>query len=432
MPIRNDVDAPKCLKHPKGRVRRNGYYGKRRAYIKWQCVPDDGSRPHMLRPELTSKLVGGRDGCCIECEREWHETAGMPTGTRDRYTLREKAAALVRIAQGASFHDASEFVRRRAGYYRRRRGVLVTSRDDRLARDWVSQYTPILAERYLPRKWPRTLVLDKLPVHVRDTKSNKPRKSGQSSFFVFAALSHVGRGKNRKAVLWRVSVSRKTNQPAWEKFFKQLDGSPTFITCDRDDAMLNAIASTWPDAKVYPCVSHLRANVEAILRKGGLWDRRRLLTRVLSDDSVFNDPAKYRQFRLVAARYLRSDLSKLNDKQLDAMVRLRRWIDANEDDIARSLTEAHWPVSVGALERALRAIDNVLADRRAGLKNMQRFGHLLVLAQLHQMGYADERDWAVLLRKNHLDHAGTPPPRRLVDDPALERAEDSLPRPSVG
>ena len=111
-------------------------------------------------------------------------------------------------------------------------------------------------------------MLDKLPVHVKDTKSNKPRPSGQASFFVFAALSYVGKGKDRRAVLWHLSVSRRTNRPAWEKFFKQLDGAPTFITCDRDDGMLNAIASTWADAKVYPCVSHLRANVETILCKG--------------------------------------------------------------------------------------------------------------------------------------------------------------------
>ncbi len=241
---------------------------------------------------------------------------------------------------------------------------------------------------------------------------------------MLAALSYVGKGKDRRAVLWRVSVSRRANQAAWEEFFEQLGGEPTFITCDRDDAMLNAIAATWPDAKVYPCVSHLQANVEAILRKGGLWDRRRALVRLLSDDSVFNlqifnDPAKYAQFRLVALRYLRSELSKLNEKQLDAIVKLRRWIDANADAIVRSLVEAHWPVSVGALERALRGVKNSIYDRRANLKNMQRVGHLLVLAQLHQMGHADERQWAAVLRKNHLAHDGAPPPRRTVDDPAL-------------
>ena len=31
-------------------------------------------------------------------------------------------------------------------------GAPVSSRDGRLARDWVSEYAPILAERYLPRR----------------------------------------------------------------------------------------------------------------------------------------------------------------------------------------------------------------------------------------------------------------------------------------
>jgi hypothetical protein len=92
--------------------------------VRWECVPDDGSKPHAVCPALSSKLVGGRDGCCIECGREWHETEGMPTGTRDRFTLRDRAAALARLAAGESFRDAGEFVRRRAGYYRRRRGAL--------------------------------------------------------------------------------------------------------------------------------------------------------------------------------------------------------------------------------------------------------------------------------------------------------------------
>lgn len=217
----------------------------------------------------------------MECEREWEATDGMPAGTRDRFTLRDKAAALVRLAEGASFRGASEFVRRRAGYHRRRRGALLTSRDGRLARDWVSQYAPILADRYLPRRWPRTLVLDKLPVHVRDTRSNTPKPSGRASFFILAALSYVGKGRNRRAVLWRVTVSRKADRRAWEEFFNQLDGEPTFITSDRDQAMLNAIATHWPNAKWHPCAHHLRGNVETILREGGLWDRRRLLVRTL-------------------------------------------------------------------------------------------------------------------------------------------------------
>ena len=81
---------------------------------------------------------------------------------------------------------------------------------------------------------------------------------------MLAALSYVG----DRPVLWRVVVSERADQAAWECFFAQLPGAPTFVTSDRDQAMLNAIAATWPDAKVYPCAHHLRANVEAILREG--------------------------------------------------------------------------------------------------------------------------------------------------------------------
>ena len=146
--------------------------------------------------------------------------------------------------------------------------------------------------------------------------------------------------------------------------------------------------------------------------------------RLLSDDSVFNDPAKYAQSRQVALRYLRSDLSKLNGKELEAMVKLRRWIDANADAIARSLVEQHWPVSVGALERALRDIKNSIYDRRANLKNMQRVGHLLVLAQLHQMGHADER------RVGRCTAEEPPRPRRLATAAARGRRPEAANAPA--
>jgi hypothetical protein len=113
-------------------------------------------------------LPGVRCSSSVRSRRARRSCACSPApGTRDRFTLRDKAATLVRLAEGASFRDASEFAGQRGGYVRRRGRALIASRDDRLARAWVSQYAPVLAEHYLPRLWPRTLVLDKLPVHVR-------------------------------------------------------------------------------------------------------------------------------------------------------------------------------------------------------------------------------------------------------------------------
>ncbi|MDP9346828.1 MAG: transposase [Actinomycetota bacterium] len=123
-----------------------------------------------------------------------------------------------------------------------------------------------------------------------------------------------------------------------ESFFGQLPGSPTFITADRDQATLNAIASTWPGAKVYPCAHHLRANVEAILKKGGLFDRRRAIVGA-RHERTFIDPAAYVAFRAVAHRYLAADLSRASARQQEATVKLARWLTNNEDAIVRSLVE---------------------------------------------------------------------------------------------
>lgn len=50
---------------------------------------------------------------------------------------------------------------------------------------------------------------------------------------------------------------------------------------------------------------------------------------------------------------------------------------------------------------------------------MDRLDHLRFLLQLEQMGYADDRVWAEILREDHEARSGRPPERRLVDNPAL-------------
>ncbi len=40
------------------RVRRNGCYGRHRQCVRRQCVPDDGSRPHMVGPGLRDRRRG--------------------------------------------------------------------------------------------------------------------------------------------------------------------------------------------------------------------------------------------------------------------------------------------------------------------------------------------------------------------------------------
>jgi hypothetical protein len=62
---------------------------------------------HMLfAPQLSSKLVGG-GSCRLECEWRREDSDELPTGTRERFALRDKPATIVRLAEGASFRDPS-------------------------------------------------------------------------------------------------------------------------------------------------------------------------------------------------------------------------------------------------------------------------------------------------------------------------------------
>lgn len=405
------MSRPACPTHPKGRVRRNGYYGKNKAYVRWECVPEDGSQPHQIRPELSTRLVGGIHGDCPECERLWLPTDGLPTGTRDRFTLSQKATALVALSRGDTYRSAALTVRKSAGYSKGWK----TSRDGRLTGDWVSQYAPIIAAKILPRRWPyRALLLDDIPFSLKKIVGGKRVPSGVRSFHVLAAAGYTG----KQFRIWALGAYPDNSAASWIDFFQRLDGEPSYIVADRGTGLVSAVSRHWPHLHLYPCVSHLAGRVREILELGGMHDPRRLLWRTTTP-SAFSNPADYLRFRQALDAYLRSSASRATPRQLKTIAQLERWIKANEQMIALSLAHNHWPVSAGALEEPLRRIRASFTDRRFGLRNLDRLDDLLSLMTIQINGDADARTWAKILRENHRHHAGTPPPRRLVDNPAL-------------
>jgi hypothetical protein len=323
----------------------------------------------------------------------------------------------VRVAQGWSYRSVAEWARTHAGYTRRRGSFRLASVDGRVAGDWVEQYAPILAERYLPTRWAKgPLVLDQLPIHVRDFTTAKPRQSGRISFFVFGAVAYPG----GRAHVWRTEAFEQDSRHEWEEFLRGLPGRPAYVVCDRKASMRNAIEAVWPGIRIYPCVEHLRMNLIERLHKTGLYDRRRSLVKLAEAKlNPFNDIGSYLILRTMLDRYLAADWSRMTKKQRDERDRLAKWLDGVEPDIARSLVERHWPVSAGAIERPLRELKNSLYDRRYALRNLDRLNCLLVLYQLHQMGRCNERDWAAALRHDHIKRGGRPPTRRQLDNPAL-------------
>jgi hypothetical protein len=418
------VARPSCREHPQGRVRRDGYYGKHREFVRWECVPDNGDAPHYLRHDqmgdLRPKLVGGLHGSCDECERRWEPTDGLPSARYDNFVLRAKAQALVDIARGGlSLRAAAHEVRmavieRRTG---RRPPSHTVKRDGRMARDWVSQYADIIAGRYLPTEWPRLITVDSFDVRVTafDAKGN-PLKKGKHLYSVFAAVGY-GPG-NHRGQLWHVAAFAGESEREFREFFRQLGGQPEVVVCDGSWAIRNAAAWAFPKAEVYPCAWHLYNGLRQHIRRAGLYNSRRRIFQVLRED-MFWHPARWDHFERVFARYRNADLSQADSKVAAGIADIVKWRRRNRQAINRLLPQTHWPRDLKHLEERLDTIQDRLGDRRRAFRNPHRLNCVLKLMTMELRGEASVTAWARVLRENHRDHAGKPPPRRQHDGEVL-------------
>jgi hypothetical protein len=416
--------TPQCPQHPGGRVWRDGRYGKNGQYQRWRCVPSGGTRrdSHLFQPSpLPRKAVGGG---CMECERGWSPGDGLPSARTDRFSLREKAEALVQMAQGTTYREASRRARRRS----LQRGGEISA-DGRIAGDWVSMYAPILQAQLLrdyPKygRWPEVLVLDSAPFHGRARRADgRPKPSGRHLFSVLGALSYGDGTVNdahalgRRPRIWRYGVSKRVDVPSWTAFFRQLPGQPLYVVCDGHPAIIGAINAHWPGMPVFRCTAHLTMQAQELVRQAGL---RETPFGQSINEKTFTSHSRWGWFRLnletLAEDGYTQSLSPHQRSQLEA---LRRWTDAIAPEVEFNLENEHAPWSTGGLERPLRVVKNSLYDRRFALRNPDRLNHLLVLFQLAQIGLADAHQWAHVLHDQHLGYQGAPPPRRRVDIPAL-------------
>lgn len=50
---------PTCDGHPRGRVKRDGCYGKNKQFVRWKCMGGDGDRPHLIRRQQRDVCLHG-------------------------------------------------------------------------------------------------------------------------------------------------------------------------------------------------------------------------------------------------------------------------------------------------------------------------------------------------------------------------------------
>lgn len=417
---------PDCPQHPNGRVWKHGRYGKNRQYQRWRCIPPEGGDPHTFSRVLPRKQVGGEDGTCLECERDWEDGQGMPSAVRDRYTLRDKAVTLLKLAEGHSYRDASQLARIRAGEWTEgENGDRVFSRDGRLAGDWVSQYAEAVAQPDLPDDWPASaLVIDHITLKRLDTdEEGEPKQGGKVAFHVFGAMGYeddagADRGERlREPRLYALGAYKWLGNEAWADFFNRLEGKPGYVVCDAHRGLGKALRERWPDVPVYPCVYHLYRTARRHVRKKKLGDTE--LAKRLSKEMFFRQEP-FDDLCYLLDQLQQEKWSGLTTKQRKGVGKIDRLVERSQVGIQRRIDEPRYPLSTGALERLLRRVKRHLYDRRNVLRNMTRLDDLLALMAVRQRTPVDVRQWSQRLRDEHRNRNGTPLPRRLVDDPDLD------------
>lgn len=248
-----------------------------------------------------------------------------------------------------------------------------------------------------------------------DAKGN-PLKKGKHLYSVFAAVGY-GPG-NHRGQLWHVAAFAGESEREFREFFRQLGGQPEVVVCDGSWAIRNAAAWAFAKAEVYPCAWHVYNGLRQHIRRAGLYNSRRRIFQVLRED-MFWHPARWDHFERVFARYRNADLSQADPKVAAGIADIVKWRRRNRQAINRLLPQTHWPRDLKHLEERLDTIQDRLGDRRRAFRNLHRLNCVLKLMTMELRGEASVTAWARVLRENHRDHAGKPPPRRQHDGEVL-------------
>jgi hypothetical protein len=442
---------PRCREHPLGRVRRDGYYGKHKEFIRWECVPGDGEPPHYLSHELMTadsagamRRVGdnggrpddgrgaafdgdghGDDGARLRDDGAWLREDGLLAGDHDKFILGEKAQLLLEVAQcNLSMRGAS--IALRIAVFERRQGRLPEgseiSRDGRLGRDWVGQYSDILARRLLPGRWPHTVVVGSSTVRLKP--ANGGTATGAVGRRYYSLLAAVGWPPGSDSgQLWALAAFPKHDEFAARDFFLALAGRPEVVVWEGDRGIGDAAARCFPGAQVYPSTSHLATRLREHLRRTWPYDPRRRAFHLLrsSGDDLFSDPGRWSAFLDVFGRYERAAPDGVPGHVRAGIASTRRWIDRNAETIELVTHSPHRPRDAGLVEEILSTVRRRLGGRQRLMRNLPRLNSLLRLMAIELRGEADLATWTQILEEHHRARAGKPPPRRLVEGRLLKR-----------
>lgn len=326
------------------------------------------------------------------------------------YNARDIAHGLLLVARGDSYRRAAAATRANArrqrgsvGFYRRhgvrrvRRGDL----DGQLVANWVDVFAPVVCFEHGVAHWPERLAVDSVSFV---TQAGPPRRT-------LHLLVAVGYDPPRyQPRLWLVRPSPRKDQAAWEDFFDLLIATPRHIVADMDAAIEAAVAARFPRPGEQPPeyrwsdhhVKNALANILAPLPP-----RHPLIDEL---DLAMTSPHRWDAFAAAVDSEHRTGI---------ALPATPNWFATygpriRQQAAARTPHQAH---STGAVEAVNGWLKRALAQRARHLGNRQRTIKLLDLLTVGYNHHADERAFAVAIRKYLEGHHGRPQlAQRQLDD----------------
>lgn len=403
---------------------------------RFRCVPHDrGERPHVYLGPLPGRRQRDPDHReCPACERPFHRAEGLAGGLRFRFVVREIAIALARVGRGESYRRVSRQMRSmlmRTSTHGKTAGQ--TSRQPHLAINYLDAFASTVIDALAPTEWPPILLLDALPVTVRDhseccapyrlkglrppqhldawgpppddepAPGPSPRPKVPHSapskeigrILVAVGMNHAGDTDPRPIL---IRYAGGGDAVSWGEFLRALPGQPEWIVSDRDGAIASAVEKLWGDGGTthYFCEQHIAKNgAEKALADGIPRTTNREFWKLI--ERAQYGPDEWTQ--LVGAA------------QVLPVPRLRRWLRETGPLMAEQWAKRRqfYPRSAGACEAVVKAIGSTINGREPHFRNADRLNLLLGLARIEYEGRASAEIYSKAIREVLVENDGRVP-----------------------
>lgn len=325
-----------------------------------------------------------------------------------------RSEALLLVGRGLSYRRAAQQMRvsgRR--FLEDENGVPVMSRYGGTVQRYVDVFAPMVLDAVEHRTWPRTLLLDAMPVRERVLDATGGKAMGGA--FAGAFLMACGytepveqnlrprrmpddapddwkpawrwTGPRRYPHPWQFTLAGGVDEDSWRDFLDQLDGMPEYIVTDGDDASKNAIRAKWGDGPViYSCEGHLIRSFQRIARADG-WTPN---AAVELFGNAFRNPAEWRAF-----------VARLIDLPAEDIGGIADWVARENSTVLgqMAMRRPGFPRGIGAMEAIIEQLDDWIGDRRKVFRNVYRTNLALALMRSQLGGHADTALCSRIIRK---------------------------------